>query len=73
LLKSDIVAAAVLISMGAVLGKTTPLQLLIMGIVEAVVYVCNEELLLEVLKVKLSRIMYVYLCSQLSFNTKKFD
>ncbi|XP_046664769.1 ammonium transporter Rh type A isoform X2 [Homalodisca vitripennis] len=42
LMSADITAAACLISMGAVLGKTSPLQLLIMGIIETAVYAANE-------------------------------
>lgn len=39
---ADVAAASVLISMGAVLGKTTPLQLLLMGILETAVYSANK-------------------------------
>lgn len=48
---ADIAVAAVLISMGALLGRTTPLQLLIMGIVEIAVFSANEYFQLECLKV----------------------
>jgi len=49
MVSADFAAATVLISFGAVLGKTSPLQLLIMGMVEVVVaqingYVCSELL-----------------------------
>lgn len=40
---ADITAAACLISMGAVLGKTSPQQLLVMGLVETAVYSANEH------------------------------
>uniref|UniRef100_A0A1B6L6K1 Ammonium transporter AmtB-like domain-containing protein n=1 Tax=Graphocephala atropunctata TaxID=36148 RepID=A0A1B6L6K1_9HEMI len=42
LMAADITAAACLISMGAVLGKTSPLQLLIMGVIETAVFAANE-------------------------------
>lgn len=50
LLSADLATAAVLISMGAVLGKTTPLQLLIMGIIEIAVGTANEHLGVEIFK-----------------------
>ena len=42
LITSDFAAGAVLVSFGAVLGKTTPLQMLIVVIFELLVYACNE-------------------------------
>ncbi|XP_067011884.2 ammonium transporter Rh type B [Anabrus simplex] len=61
LLTADLAAAAVLISMGAVLGKTTPLQLLIMGLLEIVVSTANEHLGVHVLKaVDAGASMYVH-------------
>ncbi|XP_053694959.1 ammonium transporter Rh type A [Sabethes cyaneus] len=51
LIGADIAAAAVLISMGALLGRTTPLQLLILGIIEIAVFAANEYLQLELMKV----------------------
>nr|CAD7405603.1 unnamed protein product [Timema cristinae] len=50
LLSADVATAAILISMGAVLGKTTPLQLLIMGFIEMIVFTANEYLGIEVFK-----------------------
>nr|CAD7258198.1 unnamed protein product [Timema shepardi] len=50
LLSADVATAAILISMGAVLGKTTPLQLLIMGFIEMIVFTANEYLGVEVFK-----------------------
>uniref|UniRef100_A0A1B6EAQ8 Ammonium transporter AmtB-like domain-containing protein n=1 Tax=Clastoptera arizonana TaxID=38151 RepID=A0A1B6EAQ8_9HEMI len=44
LISADVLSAAILISMGAVLGKTTPLQLLIMGIIETVLFCVNEKI-----------------------------
>lgn len=48
---ADVAAAAVLISMGALLGRTTPIQLLLIGLVEIAIFACNEHLQLEILKV----------------------
>ncbi|XP_035897307.1 ammonium transporter Rh type A [Anopheles stephensi] len=50
LIGADIAAAAVLISMGALLGRTTPIQLLIMGIVEIAIFAGNEYLQIELVK-----------------------
>ncbi len=38
----DVATAAVLISFGAVLGRTTPLQLLIMAFIELILYAVNQ-------------------------------
>jgi len=48
LLTADVAAAAGLISWGALLGKTSPLQLLIMALIEMPLFACNEWLTLEV-------------------------
>lgn len=50
LLNADVATAAVLISVGAVLGKTTPLQLVVMGAVEMVFFAANEYLSSHVLQ-----------------------
>ncbi|XP_015594094.1 ammonium transporter Rh type A isoform X2 [Cephus cinctus] len=42
LLSADIAVAAPLISMGALLGKTTYMQLVFMGIIELIVYTANK-------------------------------
>lgn len=44
LVGSDFAAAAVLITMGAVLGKATPFQLIIIAFFELIFYSCNEAL-----------------------------
>lgn len=48
---ADIAAATVLISMGAVLGKTTYMQLVVMGIIEITILTCNSYIGHRVLKV----------------------
>lgn len=53
-IEADISAAVVLISMGALLGRTTPIQLLVMSLFEIVVYAANEYFQLELLKVFIS-------------------
>ncbi|XP_014296406.1 ammonium transporter Rh type B-B isoform X1 [Microplitis demolitor] len=42
LLNADVAVAAPLISMGAVLGKTTYMQLIVMGIIELAIYTANK-------------------------------
>jgi len=44
LLTADFASAAVLISFGVVLGKTSPLQLILMALIEIVLFVANEVL-----------------------------
>lgn len=51
LIGADIAAASVLISMGALLGRITPIQLLIMGLIEIVVFASNEYLQIELMRV----------------------
>ncbi|XP_031637364.1 ammonium transporter Rh type A [Contarinia nasturtii] len=50
-IEADIAAAVVLISMGALLGRTTPIQLLLMALIEIVVYSSNEYFQIELLKI----------------------
>lgn len=42
LLQADFVCAAILISLGAVLGKTSPAQLIVMALIEVVIQVWNQ-------------------------------
>ena len=42
MLLSDFAAAAVLISFGAVIGVTSPLQLIVMSLIEIVLFLVNE-------------------------------
>lgn len=41
-MRADVATAAVLISMGAVLGRTSYIQLLIMGVIEIAVFSANS-------------------------------
>ncbi|XP_041105755.1 ammonium transporter Rh type A-like [Polyodon spathula] len=50
MINADFSTATVLISFGAVLGKTSPIQLLIMTILEITVFAMNEHLVATVLK-----------------------
>ncbi|XP_021705382.1 ammonium transporter Rh type A isoform X2 [Aedes aegypti] len=51
LIGADIAAAAVLISMGALLGRTTPMQLLVMAIIEIAIFAANEFLQIELMRI----------------------
>ncbi|XP_068135087.1 ammonium transporter Rh type A isoform X2 [Hyperolius riggenbachi] len=44
MINADFSTATVLISFGAVLGKTSPVQMLIMAILEICIFACNEHL-----------------------------
>ncbi|XP_065537900.1 ammonium transporter Rh type A isoform X1 [Lathamus discolor] len=48
MINSDFSTATALISFGAVLGKTSPLQMLIMTILEITIFACNEHLVTEI-------------------------
>ncbi|CAF3866502.1 unnamed protein product [Rotaria sordida] len=48
LLKADFVCASVLISFGAVLGKTNPAQLVVLALIEVVIQVWNEYIGIEI-------------------------
>lgn len=48
---ADIAAAVPLISMGALLGRTTPFQLLFMAIIEIVLFALNEYVALNIFSV----------------------
>lgn len=50
LLSADVGAAAVLISMGAVLGRTSYIQLIVMGVMEIVLFVVNSHIGIHVLQ-----------------------
>ncbi|NWU82174.1 RHAG protein, partial [Onychorhynchus coronatus] len=50
MINADFSTATALISFGAVLGKTTPVQMLILTILEITIFACNEHLVAEVLQ-----------------------
>lgn len=51
IINADFSTATVLISFGAVLGKTSPVQLLIMTILEITIFSVNEHLVVTLMKV----------------------
>ena len=53
MLSADFASATVLISFGAVLGKTSPLQLIVMAFIEVILSQINEWIGLEKLGVSL--------------------
>jgi hypothetical protein len=57
LIGADIAAASVLISMGALLGRISPIQLLVMGLIEIILFASNEYLQIELMKVLSSYIL----------------
>ncbi|KFP74138.1 PREDICTED: ammonium transporter Rh type A [Acanthisitta chloris] len=48
IINADFSTATALISFGAVLGKTTPIQMLILTILEITIFACNEHLVTEI-------------------------
>ncbi|NWU16656.1 RHAG protein, partial [Cephalopterus ornatus] len=50
MINADFSTATALISFGAVLGKTNPIQMLILTILEITIFACNEHLVTEVLQ-----------------------
>ncbi|NXG23181.1 RHAG protein, partial [Grallaria varia] len=50
MINADFSTATALISFGAVLGKTTPIQMLILTILEITIFACNEHLVTGVLQ-----------------------
>ena len=51
MLTADFASAAVLITMGALLGKTSPLQLIVICLLEIVLFALNEWIGLSLLQV----------------------
>lgn len=51
---AEVAAAVILISVGAVLGRTTLVQLSFMAIIEVIVFAANEYIQVEIIKVKKS-------------------
>lgn len=52
MINADFSTVTVLISFGALLGKTSPVQMLIMTILEIIVFAVNEYLVVEIFKVR---------------------
>ncbi|NWV39260.1 RHAG protein, partial [Grantiella picta] len=50
MINADFSTATALISFGALLGKTSPIQLLILTLLEITIFACNEHLVTEVFK-----------------------
>ncbi|NXS43024.1 RHAG protein, partial [Balaeniceps rex] len=50
MINADFSTATALISFGAVLGKTSPVQMLILTILEITIFACNEYLVTEILQ-----------------------
>ncbi|NXY48043.1 RHAG protein, partial [Ceuthmochares aereus] len=48
IINADFSTATALISFGAVLGKTSPVQMLILTVLEITIFACNEHLVLEI-------------------------
>ena len=57
MINADFSTVAVLISFGAVLGKTSPIQMLIMTILEITIFAANEYLVFEVFSVSVQLIL----------------
>ncbi|XP_017488218.1 PREDICTED: ammonium transporter Rh type B-A, partial [Rhagoletis zephyria] len=51
IIDADIAAAVPLISMGALLGRTTPIQLLFMALIEIVLFAANEYVALNIFSI----------------------
>lgn len=67
LIKCDFASAAVLISMGALLGKLSPEQYIVLGFFELAFYAVNEYIIFDLLLVitdlsytTLTAILYIY-------------
>lgn len=58
MINADFCTGSVLISFGAVLGKTSPLQLLIMAMFEVTLFAVNEFILLSILGVSYKKQMW---------------
>lgn len=58
LIDADIAAAVPLISMGALLGRTTPIQLLFMAIIEVALFAANEYVALDILSVRILQLLW---------------
>ena len=54
MLNADVAAAAVLITFGALLGKTSPLQMIVVAFIEIIAFTLNEYAAVHYLKVRCS-------------------
>jgi len=59
MINADFSTATVLISFGAVLGKTSPVQLLIMTLLEITIFCINEHVVVEILGVCKGSFVYL--------------
>lgn len=55
MLGADFATVAVIISLGAVIGKTSPLQLIVMAMIEIALFATNEWFGINILKVRIRR------------------
>lgn len=69
MINADFCTGSVLISFGAVLGKTSPLQLLIMAIFEVTLFAVNEFILLSILGVSYKKKRETQITRQLTSKT----
>lgn len=58
MINADFCTGSVLISFGAILGKTSPVQLLVMAIFEVTLFALNEFILLTILGVSFFGILF---------------
>lgn len=73
-IEANVAAAVVLISMGALLGRITPIQLLCMALIEIVVYAANEYFQLQMLKViSIEIIIIIDLLTIMQYTTHKMS
>lgn len=68
MINADFCTGSVLISFGAVLGKTSPVQLLVMAVFEVTLFAVNEFILLTVLGVSIQII-----ASWINFRNRRID
>ena len=61
MINADFSTATVLISFGAVLGKTSPSQMLIMTILEIAAFASNEYLVTEIFEVRMRNYILIML------------
>lgn len=68
MVNADFSTATALISFGALLGKTSPIQMLILTLLEITMFACNEHLVTKVLKVQLfSNHCFLFIANTFTF------